>query len=120
LVTLKEKHRLMALENRVLRKIFESNADKITGDWKRLHNEEPYGLYSSPKIMRVINSMRMRWSGRVARLGDRNGACRDLVVRPEKKLPLGRSRHSWEGYSKMCLVQVGWNCLRIGSGGRLL
>jgi hypothetical protein len=102
------------LENRMLG----SNAEK--GDWKRLHNGEPYGLYSSPKIMRVISLMRMRWVGQVARLGDRSGACRDLVGRPEEKRPFGRSGHSWEGDIKMCLEQLGWNWLRVGTGGRLL
>jgi hypothetical protein len=71
-LTLREEHSLMVLENRALEKIFVSNAGKITGDGKRLHIEEPFGLYS-PKIMRVINENEMG----VARLGDRSGACSD-------------------------------------------
>jgi hypothetical protein len=63
-------------ENRVLRRIFRSKRDEATGEWRRLHNEELNDLYSSPNIIWVINSRRMRWAGRVARVGDRRGAGR--------------------------------------------
>jgi hypothetical protein len=56
--------------NRVLRGIFGPKRDEVTGDWRKLHNEELYGLYSSPNIIRVIKSRRMRWAGYVARMGD--------------------------------------------------
>jgi hypothetical protein len=75
-LTLREKHRLRVFENRVLRRIFGLKRDEVTGEWRRLHNEELYDLYCSPNIIRMIKSRRMRWAGHVARLGDRKGACR--------------------------------------------
>jgi hypothetical protein len=70
-------------ENRVLRKIFGPKRYEVTGEWRRLHNEELNDLYSSPNITRVIKSRRMRWAGNVARMGERRGAYRILVGRPE-------------------------------------
>jgi hypothetical protein len=58
-------------ENRVLRRIFGPKRDEMTGDWIELHNEELHNLYSSPKIIRMIKSRRMRWAGHVARMGRR-------------------------------------------------
>jgi hypothetical protein len=69
-VTLREKHRLRVFENRVLRRIFEPKRNEVTGDWRKLHNEELHGLYSSPSIVRVIKARRMRWAGHVARMGE--------------------------------------------------
>jgi hypothetical protein len=68
-------------ENRVLRKIFGPKRDEMTGEWRRLHNEELYAQYSSPNSIRVIKSRRMRWAGHVALMGDRRGAYRVLVGR---------------------------------------
>jgi hypothetical protein len=68
-VTLREEHRLRVFENRVLREIFGHKRDGVTGEWRRLHNEELNDLYSSPNIIRVIKSRRMRWTGHVARMG---------------------------------------------------
>jgi hypothetical protein len=65
-VTLREEYRLRVFENRVLRRIFGPKRDEATGEWRRLHNEELYDLYSSPNIIRVIKSRRMRWAGHVA------------------------------------------------------
>jgi hypothetical protein len=65
-LTLKEEHRLRVLENRVLRKIFGPKGDEVTGDLRKLHNEEFHNLYSTPIIIRIIRSRRMRWTGRVA------------------------------------------------------
>jgi hypothetical protein len=70
-VTLREKQRLRVFENRVLRRIFGPKRDEATGEWRRLHNEELNGLYSSPNIIRVIKSRRMGWAGHVARMGKR-------------------------------------------------
>jgi hypothetical protein len=81
-LTLREEHGPRVFENRVLRGIFEPKRDEVTGEWRRLHNEELYVLYSSPNIVRVIKSRRMRWAGHVARMGDRRGAYRVLVVIP--------------------------------------
>jgi hypothetical protein len=83
-------------ENRVLRGIFGSRRDEVTGEWRRLHNEELYDLYSSRNIIRVIKSRRMRWAGHVARVGEGRGAYRILLVGPEGKRPLGRPRRRWE------------------------
>jgi hypothetical protein len=70
-LTLKEEHRLRVFENRVLRKIFEQKRDAVTGGWGKLHNEGHYNLYSSPSIIRMIKSGRMRWTGHVARMGEK-------------------------------------------------
>jgi hypothetical protein len=93
-VTLREEHRLRVFENRVLRGIFGPKRDEVTGEWRRLHNEELNDRYSSTNIIRVIKSRKMRWAGHVARMGDR-GAYRVLVGRPEGKSPLGRPRRRW-------------------------
>jgi hypothetical protein len=69
--------------------------DEATGEWRRLRNEELNDLYSSPNIIRVIQSRRMRWAGHVARMGEKRGADRILVGRPEGRRPLGRPRHRW-------------------------
>jgi hypothetical protein len=61
-------------QNRALRRIFELNWDKVTGDWRKLHNEELHSLYSSPNIIRMIIARRMRWAGHVARIGERRNA----------------------------------------------
>jgi hypothetical protein len=67
----------------VLRRIFGPKRDEVTGEWRRLHNEELYVLYSSSGIIRVIKSRRLRWAGHVARMGDRRGVYRVLVWKPE-------------------------------------
>jgi hypothetical protein len=76
---LREEHRLRVFENRVRRGIFGPQRDGVTGEWRRLHNEELYDLYSSPNIIRVLRSRRMRLAGHVARMGERRGAYRVLV-----------------------------------------
>jgi hypothetical protein len=95
-------------ENRVLRRIFGPKRDGVTGEWRRLHNEELNDLYSSPTIVRVIKSRRMRWAGHVARMGEGRGAYRILVGRPKGRRPLGRPRLRWEDNIKMDLQEVGW------------
>jgi len=77
--------RLKVFENGVLRKIFGPKRDEVTGDWKRLRDEELHVLYFSPNIIRVIKSRRVRWTEHVARMGDRRGAYRVLVRKPEVK-----------------------------------
>jgi hypothetical protein len=94
-------------ENRVLRRIFGPKRDEVTGEWRRLHNEELNDLYSSPNTIQVIKSRRMRWAGNVARMGEGRGAYRILVGKPEGR-PLGRPRHRWEDNIKMDLQAVGW------------
>ena len=73
----------------VSRRISGPRRDEVTGEWRRLHNEELNDLYSSPNIVRVIKSRRMRWAGHVARMGEEKGAYRVLVGKPEGKRPLG-------------------------------
>jgi hypothetical protein len=68
---LREVYRLKVFENRVLRRIFGPKKDKVTGEWRKLHNKELHDLYSSPSIIRIIKSKRMRWAGYIARMGRR-------------------------------------------------
>jgi len=86
LFALREERRLRVFENRVLRVIFWPKRDKVTGDWRRLHNEELSGLYFSPNI-RMIRWRRVRWAGHVALMGERRGEYKVLVGRPEVKKP---------------------------------
>ena len=72
LLTLREEHRLRVFENRVLRRIFGPKRNEVTGEWRKLHNEELNDLYSSSSIVRVIKSKRMRWAGLVAQMGERH------------------------------------------------
>jgi hypothetical protein len=95
-------------ENRVLRRIFGPKRDEVTGEWRKLHNEEINDLYCSPNIIRVIISRRMRWARHVACMGERRSVCRVLVGKPEGKRPLGRPRRRWEKDIKMDLQEVGW------------
>jgi hypothetical protein len=81
-----------ALENRVLRRIFGPRRDEVKGEWRKLHNEELRNLYSSPSIIRIIKSRRVRWAGHVARMGEKRNAYRLFVGKPEGKRPLGRPR----------------------------
>jgi hypothetical protein len=107
-----EEHGLRVFENRVLRRIFEPKRDDVTGDWRKLHNDELHNLYSSPNIIRMIKSRRMRWRGRVTQTG-RQGMY--LVGKPEGKIPLGRPRCRWVDDIK--IDRLGWYGLdRTGSG----
>jgi len=90
-------------ENRVLRKQFGPKRDEVTGDWRRLHNEELNDPYSSPNIIRLIKSRIIRWAGHMARMGNRRGAYRGLVVKSEGRKPLGISRRRWEDNIKVNL-----------------
>jgi len=108
---LREKRRLRVFENRVLRRVFGPKRDEVTGEWRKLHNEELGDLYSLPNIVWVIKSRRMRWAGHVARMREGRGVHRVLVGKPEGKGPLGRPRRRWEDNIKMDLWEVG------GGGG---
>jgi hypothetical protein len=87
---------------------FGPKRDEATGEWRRLHNEKLNDLYSSPNIIRVIKSRRMRWAGHVECKGEERGAYRILVRRPERRRTLGRPRHRRENDIKMDLQEVGW------------
>jgi uncharacterized membrane protein len=78
-------HRVRVFEKRVLRRIFGPKTDEATGDWRKLHNEGLHNLYSSPNIIRMIDSRRMRWTGHVARMGKKRNAYRILMGKPEGK-----------------------------------
>jgi hypothetical protein len=90
-------------ENRVLRRIFGSKRDEVTGDSRKLHNEELHNLYPSSSVIRVIKSRRMRWAGHVARMGGKMNAYRTFVGKREGKRPLGRPRRRWGDNIKMDL-----------------
>jgi hypothetical protein len=107
-LTLREEHRLRVFENRMLRRIFGPKRDKVTGGWRKLHNEELHDLYSSPSIVRVIKVRRMRWAGHVARMGEVRGAYNILVGRPEGRRPLGRPSGRWEDNILMDLREIGF------------
>jgi hypothetical protein len=107
-LTLREEHRLRVFENRVLRRIFGPKPDEVTGGWRKLHNEELHGLYSSPSIVRVIKARMMRWVGHVARMGEVRGAYNILVGRPKGRRPLRRPRSRWEDNIKMDLREIGF------------
>jgi hypothetical protein len=93
-------------ENRVLRTIFGPKRGKLTGEWRKRH-KQLNDLYSSPIILWVIKSRRMRWVGHVACMGEGRGVYRVLVGIPEGKTPLGSHRHRWEDNIKMDLQEVG-------------
>jgi hypothetical protein len=107
-VTLREEHRFRVFENRVRRRIFGPKRDEVTGGWRKLHNEELHGLYSSPSIVRVIKARRIRWAGHVVRTGEVRGANNILVGRPEGRRPLGKPRRRWEDNIEMDLREIGF------------
>jgi hypothetical protein len=91
-LALREEHTLNVFENRVIRRIFEPKTDEVTGELKKLHNEDLHILYSSPNIIRQIKSRRMRWAGHVARMGEDRQVYKVLVGKPEGKRPLGNPK----------------------------
>jgi len=103
---LREERGLRVFENTVLRGIFGPKRDEVTGEWRKLYNEELNDLYCSPAIFRVIKLRRMRWAGHVARMGVRRVVYRIFVGKPEGKRPLGRPRRRWED-----------NIKEVGCGG---
>jgi hypothetical protein len=107
-LTLREEHRLRVFENRMLRRMFGPRRDDMTGKWREHHNEELRNLYSSPSIIRLLKSRRMRWSGHVARMRAKKNAYRLLVGKPEGKRLLGRPRHRWMDNIRLDLGEVGW------------
>jgi len=104
---LREERKLKAFENMVLRRKFGPRREEITGEWRRLHNEKLNDLYSSPNIVRVIKSRRMKWPGHVARMGEVRGVYRVLVGKPEGRRSLGRPSRRWVDNIMMDLQEVG-------------
>jgi hypothetical protein len=97
-----EDHNLRVFENRMLMRIFGPMRDRVTGGWRKLHD-----LYSSPSIIRMIKSRRMRWAGHVARMGEERKVYKLLVGKPGRKRPLGRPRRRWIDNIKMALLEIG-------------
>ena len=104
---MREERKLRVFENMVLRRIFGPRRDEVMGEWRRLHNEELNDFYSSPNIMRVIKSRRIRLAGYVACLGEERRVYRVLVGKPEGRRPLGRPRRRWVDNIRMDLQEVG-------------
>jgi hypothetical protein len=92
---LREEHRLRMFENRVLRKIFRPKREEVVGGWRTLDNEELHNMHTSPNVVRVIKSKRMRLAGHVARMGEMRNAYKVSVGKPEGKIPLARPRCRW-------------------------
>jgi hypothetical protein len=101
-------YRLRVFEKRVLRRIFGLKGDDAAGEWRKLRNEELHDLYSSPSIIIIIKSMRVRWAGHVARMGEKRNMYRLLVGKPEGRRPLGRPRRRWVDNVRMGLLELGW------------
>jgi hypothetical protein len=104
---LREERKLRVFENRVLRRIFGTMREEVTGELRNLHNEEFNDLYCSPNIFRVIKWRRMRLAGHVAYMGERRGIYRVWVGKSEGKTPFGRPKRRWENIIKMELQEVG-------------
>jgi hypothetical protein len=102
-----------------VRRILGPKRDEGTGDWRKLYNDELHNLYSSPNIIRMMKSRRMRWAEHVARMGEKRNAYRILVGKPEGKTPLGRPRHRWVDNIKIDLREIGWDGIHWISGGLL-
>jgi len=113
-LALREERKLRVFENMVLR-IFGPRRDEVTGEWRKLHNEELNDLHCSPNVVRVIKWRRMRWAGHVARMGQERVVYRVLVGKPEGRRPLRRSRLIWVDNIRMDLQEVGCGYMdRIG------
>jgi len=115
-LTLREERKLRVFENMVLTRIFGPRRDEVTGEWRIQHNEELNNLYSSPNIVRVIKSRRMRWAGHVARMGEERGAYRVLVGKPEGRRPVGKPRLRWVDNITMDLQEVGCGYMDYWAG----
>jgi hypothetical protein len=108
-LTVREEHKLRVFENRVLRRIFGPKMVGVTGEWRKLYNEELHNLYSSPSIFRMIKSRGRRWAGHVVRMGEKRNVYKLLVRKPEGKRPLGRPRRKWMDNIEMDLLEIGLN-----------
>jgi hypothetical protein len=106
-LTLREQHRLRVFQDSVLRRIFGPKRNKVTGECRKLHNEELHNLYSSADIFRQVKSRRMRWAEHVARMGEDRKVYKVWVGTPKGKRPLGRPRRRWEDGIRMDLREIG-------------
>jgi hypothetical protein len=125
-VTLREEHGLRVSENRVLRRIFGSKKDEVTGGWRKLRNEKLHILYSSPSIIRMIKLRRLRWAGYVVQIGEKRNAYRILVGKLEGKRLLGRRRLRCVDNTKTDITEIGWGSMnwidiaQVGTSGWFL
>jgi len=123
---LREERKLRVFQNMVLRRIFGPRRDEVTGEWRRLHNEELNDMYCSPNIVRVIKWRRMRWAGHVARMGEERGCIGSWWGNRRERDHLGRPRRRWVDNSKVdieelgCGLWTGSSWLGIGTGGGYL
>jgi hypothetical protein len=104
----REERRVRLFGNRVLRALFGPKRDEVTGESTKVHKEELNDMYSSPNIVRVIKSSRVREAGHVARIGERRSVYKVLMYKPDGKKPLGRPRCRWDGNIKMGRQEVVW------------
>jgi hypothetical protein len=118
-----EERRLRVFENRALRRIFGPKRDEVTGKWRNLHNDELNDLYSSPTIVRVIKSRRMRWTGHVARMGAGKRRVQGFGGQTGGKELLGKPRRRWEDNIKadvqkwdVVWTRLSWLRIKIGGG----
>jgi hypothetical protein len=90
--------------------LYGQKRDEVTGGWRKLHNEELHNLYSSPSIIRMVKSRRIRWVEYVACMGEKRNVYRNLVGKPKGKRLLGRQKRKWEDNIKMDLKRymMGW------------
>jgi hypothetical protein len=93
-----------------MRRVFGHKREEVTREWRKLHNEELNDLYFLPNIVRVVKSRRMRWAGRVERMGEGRGVHRVLVEKPEGRRILGRPRRRWEANINIDVEEVGEGC----------
>jgi hypothetical protein len=100
---------MRAFENSVLRRIFGPKRVEVRGGWRNLHDKELRDMYSSPSIIRMIKSGRMKWAGHIARIGEKRNTHMLLAGNPEGKTPLGDPRHRWVDNIKMDLGEIGWH-----------
>jgi hypothetical protein len=107
-LTLREQHRLRVFEIKVLNRIFGPKRNEVTGEWRKLNNEELHILFLTPNIITQIKSRRMRWAGHVASMGEERKLCRVLVGNSNGKRTLGRLRYRWEDGIRMDLREIGW------------
>ena len=122
-LTLREEHRLRVFENRVLRRVFGPKRDEVTGKWRKLHNEELKDLYSSPSVVQVVKSRRMRWAVHVACMGRREGCTgywwKNLKERGHWGDPdvVGTIILRWIFRKLDGVVGIGWRSLMVWTGG---
>jgi hypothetical protein len=105
-LTVRKGHKLRVFQNRALRRIFRPKRDEVTGGWRKLHDEELHDLYSTPSIIRIMKSRRMRWTGHVARMRKKRNVYRLLVGKPEGKRPVGKPNLRWTDNTEMDIVEI--------------